>query len=70
VEEKKLNKEIVVNTECNVIVLKCSGVMEAVSLTAVPIDMTRRLGPAVTSISCSDSMLSLQENVRGDPGSV
>jgi len=51
-------------------VLKCSGVMEAVSLTAVPINLTRRLGPAVKKISCSDNMMSLLDVVRGDPGSV
>jgi len=70
VTDKKLNKEITPETECNVIKLKCSGVMEAVSLKAVPTDQTRHLGPPLRTISCLDTMLSLQDSVRGDPGSV
>jgi len=44
--------------------------MEPVSLAAVPMNLTRRLAPSVMSILCSDSMLSLQDKIKGDPGSI
>jgi len=67
---KKLKRDIELVDKCNIVSIKCMGVGPPINLQATAKDQTRKLGPKVKKLSCSDSLASLESYCVGDPGSV
>mmetsp|Transcript_60213 Transcript_60213/g.51010 ORF Transcript_60213/g.51010 Transcript_60213/m.51010 type:complete len:134 (-) Transcript_60213:125-526(-) len=56
--------------KCNGCKLKCKGNPASKEMKAIPKEQERLLGPAIPTISCSDTLDSLSLQTKGDPGSV